>query len=141
MNYNVYNYVRAPIDWGTPDRIREKFPESEYFDPCPFPKPHWNGLVITWSGNVFINPPFAAMSKWANKAFSEWERDKNRKIVLLLPTDRLNRKYLKKWLPHSSFTLVTDTVFFKALVGQKINGGFHLPVCLLTLGSSGFNLL
>ena len=137
----IYNYVKAPIDWGTPDRIREQYPTTQYFDPCPFPKPHWDGLVITWPGDIFVNPPFNEMSKWANKAFSEWERDKSRKIVFLLPTDRLNRKYLQKWLPHSKFTLVTDTVFFKPLAGQKVNGGFHLPVCLLTLGESGFTLL
>jgi hypothetical protein len=136
-----YNYVKAEINWGTPDRIRQHFPVAEYFDPCPFPKPHWDGLVITWQGDCFINPPFSDMSKWANKSFSEWERDKSRKIVFLLPTDRLNRKYLQKWLPHSKLTLVTDTVHFTPLTGQKVNGGFHLPVCLLTLGDSGFDLV
>ena len=137
----MYNYVKAPIDWGTPDRIREQFPVPEWFDPCPFPKPTWDGLVVTWYGNTFVNPPFCDMKNWANKAFSEWERDKSRIITFLLPTDRLNRKYLKKWLPHCKLTLVRDTVFFKPLTGQKVNGGFHLPVCLLTLGDSGFTLL
>ena len=136
----MYNYnKKAPIDWGTPDRILEKFPD--HFDPCPFPKPSWDGLAVSWNGNVFCNCPFSSMKKWANKAFAEWERDKTRKIVFLLPTDRLNRRYIQPWLAHSSFTLIRNTVFFKPLIGQKVNAGFHLPVCLLTLGAHGFHLL
>ena len=82
------------------------------------------------------------MKKWADKAFQEWQRDPSRKIVFLLPTDRLNRKYLEQWLPNCKLTLVRGNVFFKPLVNQKVHdNGFHLPVCLLTLGEAGFTLL
>ena len=134
-----YNYQKGATNcWGTPDGILERF--AEYFDPCPF-RPQFDGLAVDWKGNTFVNPPFSNMKRWADKAFAEYQKDPSRNIVFLMPSDRLNRKYLEKWWGHCSMTLVKGTVRFKPLLGQSARLGFHLPVVLLTLGRTGFDVI
>jgi hypothetical protein len=28
------------------------------FDPCPYPRPEWDGLEVPWEGRAFVNPPY-----------------------------------------------------------------------------------
>ena len=33
-------------DWGTPTFILDQY--KGWFDPCPFPRPEWDGLTVNW---------------------------------------------------------------------------------------------
>jgi hypothetical protein len=60
------------------------------FDPCPYPRPNFDGLTIEWGQSNFVNPPFhqdddgSGLTAWVRKAIQEWKQGKT--VVLLLPT-------------------------------------------------------
>ena len=54
-----------------------------YFDPCPFPRPEWNGLQVDWGQRAFVNPPFRYVRPWVEKAITESE--KGCLVHMLLP--------------------------------------------------------
>ena len=54
-----------------------------YFDPCPFPRPEWNGLQVDWGQKAFVNPPFRYVRPWVEKAITESE--KGCLVHMLLP--------------------------------------------------------
>ncbi len=62
--------------------------DSEFnfdFDPCPA-NPQFNGLMVPWVGNVYVNPPYGkAIRGWLEKALSEIECDNAKVCVFLLP--------------------------------------------------------
>ena len=53
--------------WGTPTHILNQY--NGWFDPCPFPKPEWDGLTVNWLSHekVFCNPPYDNIKAWAKK--------------------------------------------------------------------------
>ncbi len=44
---------------------------NSWFDPCPFPKPEWDGLTVNWLSHekVFCNPPYDTIKAWAKKCY------------------------------------------------------------------------
>jgi hypothetical protein len=55
------------------------------FDPCP-ENPDFDGLIVPWTGNVYINPPYGKQIKiWLEKALFEIEKGNCDKVVFLLP--------------------------------------------------------
>ncbi len=48
-------------NWGTPEYLYEKLDEEFHFtlDPCPYPRPKWDGLQINW-GDEISSPKIAA---------------------------------------------------------------------------------
>ena len=55
--------------WGTPRHILDQY--KGWFDPCPFPKPEWDGLTVNWLSHekVFCNPPYDNIKAWAKKCY------------------------------------------------------------------------
>jgi hypothetical protein len=49
--------------------------DGKIFDPCPYPRPPWDGLTIPWPDRTFINPPFTgdygSKTAFVRKAIAE----------------------------------------------------------------------
>lgn len=84
--------------WITPDSYK---PDHD-FDPCPYPMPLWDGLVIPWHGRVFCNPPYSEIDKWITKAINE--RDNCDSITMLLPA-WTDRKWFQRILKYRFYFL------------------------------------
>jgi len=71
--------------WLTPEHCYPK----DCFDPCPV-NPTFDGLSISWHGEVFCNPPYSQIIFWVKKALQEKENPNVVSITMLLPnwTDR-----------------------------------------------------
>ena len=75
-------------DYLTPSfllqRIEDRW-KMPFFDPCPWPRPEWDGLKIAWPEAVFINPPYGkGVSEWFEKAIHELSNGKTEIAVFLL---------------------------------------------------------
>ena len=57
--------------WGTPTHILDRY--KEWFDPCPFPKPEWDGLTVNWLSHdkIFCNPPYNNLKAWSRKCYAD----------------------------------------------------------------------
>jgi len=96
------------ICWGTPKNIKEKY--EKYFDPCPFPKPEWNGLEITWMKKNFVNPPYDDLKSWTEKCMIEYQKGKE--IVLLIPA-RTDTSYFHEYvLPFARIEFIKGRLKF-----------------------------
>lgn len=72
--------------WKTPPELYKSLDDEFHFDfdPCPI---DWSpgdpdGLMIEWGSCSFCNPPYSAVSKWIEKAHTEWKKGK--KVVMLI---------------------------------------------------------
>lgn len=85
--------------WLTPpDLMSELQREFEFdFDACPFPKPNdFDGLILPWGKNTYVNPPFGAVigadgkkkgpTAWARKSIEEYK--KGNRVVMVYPIDK-----------------------------------------------------
>lgn len=77
--------------WLTPPEVYEPL-NAAYkfdFDPCPHPRPDWDGLTRPWGKSNFVNPPYGdggpGVKPWVRKAIEE--RNRGNGSVLLLPVD------------------------------------------------------
>ncbi len=72
-------------NWKTPQGFYKAL-DSEFnfdHDPCPS-KPKEDGLVSSWGGCSFVNPPYSDISNWMKKGFEEWKKEKT--VVFLIPS-------------------------------------------------------
>jgi len=72
--------------WGTPRELYDNL-NAEFrfnFDPCPitWKEGDADGLTIDWGSSTFCNPPYSNVSKWIEKAHSEWRKGKT--VVMLI---------------------------------------------------------
>ena len=60
--------------WATPPDMMATL-DAEFhfdFDPCPHPKPIWDGLIIQWGKRNWCNPPFTGgVMEWCKKSIAE----------------------------------------------------------------------
>ena len=102
-------------NWGTPSKLYEKL-NSKYnfdFDPCPHPKPSWDGLEVDWKQRNFVNPPYSDIESWAKKCRAE--QLKGNMSVLLIPA-RTDTKYFHDWiLPYAKVEFIKGRIKFKKL--------------------------
>ena len=58
MNSIAYIQKSKSNHWGTPKHILEQY--KDWFDPCPYPRPTWDGLTVDWLSHekIFCNPPY-----------------------------------------------------------------------------------
>src|SRR5690242_752016 len=52
------------------------------YDPCPYPAPNFNGLLIDWMPVTFCNPPFSQAADWVIKAIQQAKRGVTTYMIL-----------------------------------------------------------
>lgn len=109
--------------------------------------PEWydrtdNGLAQTWTGKVWLNPPFSEKSKWYKKAKSEVREGNAELVVALAPadisTDWFQRDFssasLLCWLDKRDWYLADSSPNFGTVVGVFGDYPDELPETLQNLG-------
>lgn len=98
--------------WRTPKHIYALLDKEFHFnfDPCPYPRPQWDGLLIDWKSHNFVNPPYSETEKWVKKALEE--RKKGNISVMLLRLDASTVWFRDLVLPHAEIRLFEDRLHF-----------------------------
>ena len=121
-------------DWGTPGWLY-KLLDNEFhfdFDPCPYPKPDWDGRLMQWGKSNFVNPPYSDIQPWAQRCREE--QVKGNTSVLLIPA-RTDTAYFHRWIIlYTELRFIEGRVQFVQL-GKKIKQGkrdapFPSMVCI-----------
>lgn len=101
-------------DWNTPSEIVEPlrllWDGPPDLDPCSNPSslvaarrevmlPE-DGLVVPWTGRVYVNPPFDALATWA-AACARARREHGAEVVLLTPA-RVDTRWWHREVPSAS---------------------------------------
>ena len=115
--------------WLTPPDIYEKL-DAEFhfdFDPCPHPRPLWDGLEVEWGQSNYINPPFSGPTKWVNKAIAEYRKGK--KVVFVFPID----KWVHKMIAVASEIRNLDDIRWLSIEDQQPGPGTGRHVACFVL--------
>lgn len=127
--------MKETDNWRTPGNIY-KILDQEFkftFDPCPYPKPDWDGLEIHWDKCNFVNPPYSETEKWVRKAFIEWHC--RRCIsVLLLRLDASTCWFRDLVLPDTEIRLFDDRLHFINTDGKQSRSD-HASILVIINGS------
>lgn len=71
-----------------------------------------NSLTKEWHGQVWLNPPYSNIADWVKKAFTEFKRDNNRNIVMLIPA-RTDTKYFHRYIaPYAEVRFIKGRLKF-----------------------------
>jgi len=90
-----------------------------------------DGLSQFWQGKVYVNPPYGReISKWVDKAISEYQSKRSSEIYILLPS-RTDTKWHKS-LDKYSRCYLTGRLKFKNPANQ--NNAAPFPSVLFYLG-------
>ena len=147
--YNQYRYIkimstsRAYIQksktnyWGTPTHILDRY--KEWFDPCPFPKPEWDGLTLNWLSHdkIFCNPPYNNLKAWSKKCYETVMQAKMNnqpvEIHLLIPV-RTDTAYFHEYIyPYATLHFIQGRLKFRDLTGvskKPTSAPFPSMVCV-----------
>ncbi len=86
--------------WLTPPELYHELDREFHFnfDPCPYPRPIWDGLEVEWGSRTYCNPPYlkkdgGPIRLWMDKALEEYAKGKT--VVMLVPFHNI---YLKPLL-------------------------------------------
>ncbi|MDD3092202.1 MAG: DNA N-6-adenine-methyltransferase [Methanoregulaceae archaeon] len=97
---NILDLTKTTIlpkkdDWLTPSVIYEPLDRrfNFDFDPCPYPRPEWDGLEVEWGKSNFVNPPYSRPGPWVRKAIKENQKGKT--VVFMHPCNDSLFKLLK----------------------------------------------
>ena len=123
--------------WGTPMHILDQY--RGWFDPCPFPKPEWDGLTVNWLSHekVFCNPPYDNIKAWAKKCYETLMMAKYTnqpiEIHLLIPT-RTSTTYFHEYIyPYAEIHFIKGRLKFRDLTGvskKPTSAPFSSIVCI-----------
>jgi len=84
--FNEGLFLSGRMDWRTPHDLYRGLDRLFHFDfdPCPV-NPHFNGLLMDWRQNNFVNPPYGReIGRWVKKGFEESQKGKT--VVMLIPS-------------------------------------------------------
>ncbi|CAK1244316.1 MULTISPECIES: DNA N-6-adenine-methyltransferase [Fructobacillus] len=131
-------------DWETPTDLFEKLNKKFKFDldACANDSNHKlsnyysvgnSCLEHDWQGNVFMNPPYGRdMYSFIKKAYEEHLRDKNRFIVMLIPS-RTDTKYWHEFIQDKAVVkFIRGRLKFEVSGQPKDAAPF--PSCLVVYG-------
>jgi len=89
-----------------------------WFDPCPYPRPSWDGLIVPWKDKTFANIPYSRKRKdnpgveaWINKAIKE--SGEGKRVVLLVRHDHSTGWYFKAYISGAHFLPIMERVQFR----------------------------
>ena len=118
---NAYIQKSKTNYWGTPMHLYNQY--RGWFDPCPFPKPEWDGLTVNWLSHekVFCNPPYDNIKAWAKKCYETLMMAKYTnqpiEIHLLIPT-RTETEYFHEYIyPYAEIHFIKGRLKFRDLTG------------------------
>lgn len=112
-------------NWATPKWLMKIF--EDWFDPCPLNGE--GGLDIEWDNETYVNPPYSKIMPWVEKAIEE--RNKGKKIVMLLPVNSDTKWYLKLVENKARFLFIHGRL--KYLGEQKGSGAARFASMLVIL--------
>ena len=119
-------------DHLTPDFIAMLF--EGWFDPCPCPRPDWDGLKIEWPDKTFGNIPYSRRTKtkpgperWVAKAIEESK--KRKRIALLIRHDHTTGWYWEAYAAGAHFLPIMERVQFK---GEGPSPNFQSTIVLFS---------
>jgi len=103
--------MKKSDNWRTPENIYKDLDREFHFDfdPCPYPKPSWDGLKIDWGNSNFVNPPYSETGLWVKKAIKEYK--KNKSVVMLLRLDA-STIWFRSLIPIAEIRLFDDRLHF-----------------------------
>lgn len=91
-----------------------------------------NGLALPWAGKVFVNPPYGReLSLWIQKAIAEYEANRAREILILIPS-RTDTQWFKSLNPYSRL-YVEGRLWFKSESGD-IQSAAPFPSAIFYMG-------
>ncbi len=99
------------------------------------------GLTLPWRGNVFVNPPFSQLYRWASKCWQEHTRNPDRVIAMLVPNTKAEQRWWQTWVEpfRGGGVLQTlnreDRVSFTDEYGKLIEGTPWFGVTYLIWGA------
>ena len=118
-------------NWGTPSTIKNRY--DGWFDPCPYPRPIWDGLQMEWKEKNFVNPPYDNIGAWAQKSMEEFKKGKT--IHLLIPA-RTDTKYFHQFiLPYADIEFIKGRLKFVSLDGKSKNMSAPFPSIICKYGT------
>ena len=119
------NRKKIHDDWETPqwllDYIKDKYFEGrDFYDPCPI-NPLVDGILMSWLGESYVNPPYNRKDKeeFIERAFVEWNKGKH--IVMLLPVSTSTKIFHTLILPFANIEFLCGRVNFS---GYNTNGDY-----------------
>ena len=86
MMFNKGLWLSTHTHWSTPSDLYRSLDEEFCFtmDPCPIGGT--NGLDMTWTGNVYVNPPYGrGITSWIAKGYDSALSTAD-VVVMLLPS-------------------------------------------------------
>ena len=115
----------------TPEDIKSRY--TDWFDPCPYPKPAWDGLQVSWGERVFCNPPWGNIRPWVEKALQE--RDKGCVVHMLIPPATSTATWHYLVFPKASKTIFLRryTPYLRVSDGKTV----AMPSCIVTFHRGG----
>jgi len=91
-------------DWLTPPDLLAEIVRrwGIDFDPCPYPRPEWDGLRVHWGRRCFVNPPYGlGVGRWLDKAILEIGHECTKYAVFLLHARTDTRWFHDYVVPHA----------------------------------------
>ena len=89
-----------------------------WFDPCPYPRPKWDGLSIPWKDKTYANIPYSRKrigkpgpEAWVKKAIEENREGK--RIALLVRHDHTTQWWAEARNAGAHFLPIMERVQFK----------------------------
>lgn len=130
------SHISKSDDWRTPKAIYDAL-DAEFhfdFDPCPYPKPDWDGLEREWGQSNFVNPPYSETEKWCRKALVESQKGKT--VVMLLRLDASTKWFRDIVLPNAEIRLFYDRISFVNSITNKSSRSDHASILAIFNHSS-----
>lgn len=83
-------------NWPTLEDLKNKIYQlcNITFDPCPM-NHTFDGLKISWAGNIYCNPPYYNCKLWVDKGLQELEKGNAKSIIYLVKLDPTTAWYQK----------------------------------------------
>jgi hypothetical protein len=118
-------------DWITPPEILFDLGHFD-FDPCPYPRPNWDGLKISWyKARIWCNPPFNRYErpKWMRRM-----AEHGNGILLIPAATETEAFYEFVWERASSICFVKGRPHFYLPSGKQAGFNCGCSIVLVAYG-------
>ncbi len=121
-------FSSASADWSTPKKLYDGLDAEFNFtmDPCPL-NAEFDGLRISWTGAVFVNPPYGrgnVIQPWIKKG---WESAQAGATVVMLVPSRTDTKWWHEYCMQGEIRFVQRRLQFG---NSKANAPFPSAIVI-----------